>query len=264
METSLDKEKAERSLFENIILGVAHELNNPNTFVRMNAVNIKKMINLLSPCFDEYASTHPDAKFGPYTLPEMRAKMLSLNESTLEATMRIIAIADKLKQIASYDLHANTPVSIRDVVERLLIMHKFLIDKWAVLGFKSDAADSLEIKGHQLQIEQAFSILLTNACDAIAEKFGEGHADGGRLDVELERLAGKILIRFRDNGCGMDDETIKKIFNPYFTTKPQGVGDGLGLPLCKAIIERHGGNIEVKSIKGMGTEFMVYLPKPQG
>lgn len=261
MQGDLEKERDDRSLLENIILGVAHELNNPNTFVRMNAVNLKKMLNLLGPCLDEYYEKHPDAKFGPYSLPDLRAKMMSLNESTLEATVRIISIADKLKQISSFDLHANSTVSLKRVWEQVLAQHKFLIDKWAQLEFVYEIDDAYEIKGHQLQLEQAFSIIVTNACDAIAEKMGQGHAQDGSLGVTLSREAGKIKMVVRDNGCGMDEETMRKIFNPYFTTKPQGVGDGLGLPLCKAIIERHGGVIKVTSEKGWGSEFTVLMPE---
>ena len=81
MATELDKERMERSLTDQIVLGVAHELNNPNTFIRVNSLNLKKMLNLLGPALLEYERQHPERKFGPFTLGQLRAKMVQLNGS---------------------------------------------------------------------------------------------------------------------------------------------------------------------------------------
>jgi two-component system NtrC family sensor kinase len=261
MSTQLESEKSAQSILEQMILGVAHELNNPNTFVRMNALNIKKMLGLLGPCLDEYEKNHPGEKFGPYLLGELRDKMIQLNESTLGATVRIIAIADKLKECCSFVMTQSSDVSLVEVINSIATMHKFLIDTWGKLEFVYDPAASYVINCHRLQLEQSFSILLTNACDAISEKFGKTDVPQGKLTITLIASDQNVKAVFRDNGCGMEEETVKKIFAPYFTTKPQGVGDGLGLPLCKAVVDRHGGNIEVKSVKGEGTEFIITLPR---
>jgi signal transduction histidine kinase len=74
-------------------------------------------------------------------------------------------------------------------------------------------------------------------------------------------LGGEVQIKISDNGSGMSSETITKIFQPFFTTKPTGQGTGLGLSLAYDIITKgHGGTIEVESVKGEGTEFIVKLP----
>ena len=69
-----------------------------------------------------------------------------------------------------------------------------------------------------------------------------------------------VAIHFSDNGAGMTDEIMKKIFNYGFTTKPPGRGSGLGLYMCKYIIELHGGDIRVASKVGEGTTFTILLP----
>ena len=69
-----------------------------------------------------------------------------------------------------------------------------------------------------------------------------------------------ILIRIRDNGCGIPSKIKNKIFDPFFTTKPVGQGTGLGLSISYQIIKKHGGQIEVKSQPGQGTEFVITVP----
>lgn len=261
MTSELENEKLTRSLMEHIILGVAHEINNPNSFVRLNAMTIKKMIGMIGPCLDEYEENHPGEKYGPYTLPEMRAKMIQLTESILQASVRIIAVADKLKQCSSFALSNASGISVASVVENVINMHRFLLDKWARIDFIHDANNTYEISGFGLQLEQAFSILLTNACDAISERYPDPDRKLGVLRVEISEQDNTVLVKLTDNGTGMERETLSKIFTPYFTTKPQGVGDGLGLPLCLAIIDRHGGKMEVESEKNVGTTFTVKLPK---
>jgi signal transduction histidine kinase len=260
MQTQLESEKANQSVMEHIILGVAHELNNPNTFVRMNAINLRKMLGLIGPCLDEYAQNHPEAKFGPYTLSELRDKMFAMNESILGATVRIITIADKLKQCSSFAMSTSSMVSLSALIQSVVSMHQFLLDRWAEFEFIFDAADPYEIDGHQLQLEQALSILLTNACDAISDRYKAANTKG-HIRVTLSKDGPNIKIIFRDDGCGMNEETMQKIFAPYFTTKPQGVGDGLGLALCRAVLDRHGGSIQVRSQLGEWTEFEVLLPR---
>ncbi len=82
---------------------------------------------------------------------------------------------------------------------------------------------------------------------------------GGDLDVVLNTNDGHIEIEFSDTGTGMLPETLEQIFEPYYSTKETGIG--LGLPLTKKIIEEHGGQIEVESEVGIGTSFIVTLPR---
>ena len=86
--------------------------------------------------------------------------------------------------------------------------------------------------------------------------------EGGKLTIGT-REKGKFLeMEITDTGCGMPQETIDKIFDPLFTTKAKGIG--LGLAVCKSIIDRHEGNIEVKSQVGKGTSFIIRLPLKAG
>lgn len=108
------------------------------------------------------------------------------------------------------------------------------------------------------QLQQVFLNLFNNAIDAIIERHG---SSGGKLIVESgPKENGKVEIAVRDNGQGISPEDLKKIFSPFFTTKPVGKGTGLGLSVCYGIVESMGGVMDVSSEKGVGTTFTITLP----
>jgi two-component system sensor histidine kinase PilS (NtrC family) len=84
------------------------------------------------------------------------------------------------------------------------------------------------------------------------------------LQVSMgEKLAGsEVWLRLRDNGPGIDDATIKKIFSPFYTSK--STGTGLGLAISRKLVDAHGGSIEVNSELGLGTEFVITFPRQSG
>jgi PAS domain S-box-containing protein len=124
------------------------------------------------------------------------------------------------------------------------------------------------------QIEQVFINMISNATQAMTSSSPsaalpstalrtsradsvETH-DGGRLEISTRAEDGFIVTEFKDNGCGISEENLAKIFEPLFTTKTKGIG--LGLAVCKAIVEAHEGRIEVESELGQGTTLTVKLP----
>jgi signal transduction histidine kinase len=100
------------------------------------------------------------------------------------------------------------------------------------------------------KIVRVFSNLIKNAIDAMP--------NGGRLTITSKEINKNAVIEITDTGEGMSEETIKKLWTPFFTTKPKGMG--IGLSICKRIIEAHSGRIEVKSVIRKGTTFTVFLP----
>jgi CheY-like chemotaxis protein len=84
--------------------------------------------------------------------------------------------------------------------------------------------------------------------------------DGGELTMEAKRANEKVVVTISDTGCGIDEETLKNIFDPFYTTKDVGKGTGLGLSIAHGIIEDHHGTISVSSKPGEGTAFKVAFP----
>jgi two-component system NtrC family sensor kinase len=116
-----------------------------------------------------------------------------------------------------------------------------------------DSIRPLKADPHQLQ--QVFLNLFTNAIDAMR--------DGGKLTVEALQSNGNVAIMIQDSGQGIPPESLKNLFQPFFSTKEFGKGTGLGLSIVKEIIRAHGGNITVESKEGEGTTFQIVLPAQQ-
>lgn len=110
-----------------------------------------------------------------------------------------------------------------------------------------------ELKADRHQLKMVVNNILDNAFQAVAEK-------KGRIEIELKAdRAGHLAVVFKDNGSGVGKKELKKVFDPFFTTKPKGTG--LGLTLCKELMQLHGGKIRLKSQKGEGAEVSLSLPR---
>lgn len=114
-------------------------------------------------------------------------------------------------------------------------------------------AEGNQIKADRTQISQLVMNIVLNAYDAM-------RGEGGTLLVSTRISGEEVVLRFKDNGCGMDTETMSRIFDPFYTTKESGKGTGLGLAIVAQIVETHGGKIYVDSEPGEGTEFRIYIP----
>jgi len=120
------------------------------------------------------------------------------------------------------------------------------------------AEDVPSVHGDPGQLQQVLLNLLNNAIDAIIDAHG---SKGGELVIQARPDEnGKVVISVTDDGAGISPENLKKVFTPFFTTKPVGKGTGLGLSVCYGIVDSMGGVMEVRSQKGVGTTFTIRLP----
>jgi signal transduction histidine kinase len=111
------------------------------------------------------------------------------------------------------------------------------------------------VKASRAQLVRAFYNVVANAVDAVAGR-------SGRVAVSGVRDGQWVRIRVRDNGCGMSKEVLARLFEPYFTTKAEGKGTGLGMVITRKVMEQHGGSIEVESVPDEGTCMTLSLPVP--
>jgi PAS domain S-box-containing protein len=109
-----------------------------------------------------------------------------------------------------------------------------------------------DIRADRQQMRQLFLNLITNAADAMPH--------GGIMTIRLEGGPAQCVVEISDTGEGVAPEHMSKLFEPFYTTKPEGKGTGLGLPICRRIVEEHGGAINLSSTLGLGTTVRVTLP----
>lgn len=112
--------------------------------------------------------------------------------------------------------------------------------------------EDIVISGNASLLQQVFINLFLNGIEAMPS--------GGVLSVSIEKMKEEILIRTTDTGHGISKKETNRIFDPFYTTSPVGSGTGLGLSICYSIVKQHGGSIEVESVRGKGSTFVVRLP----
>jgi len=168
------------------------------------------------------------------------------------------AAVNRIKQFA-YELpaetseHVNLATLARDVIDATQPRWK---DEASVEGRTIEvdliAPEPVWTIGVAAQLREALMNVVLNAVDALQA--------GGKISIELSARNQRAVLRVADNGAGMSDEVLRRVYDPFFTTKPQGKGTGLGLSIAYGIIQRHGGSVEVTSKPGLGTVVEILLP----
>jgi PAS domain S-box-containing protein len=215
--------------------GVAHELNNPLSWMISNLSQARELTHGLG------GHAH-------------QTELLELLDDTLEGAHRIVSIVSDLKTFSRTDAGA-VKLSVHRVVDRAVQLLSLQARYRGRLLRKLDPVP--EVRANEAQLTQVLVNLLLNAVQALPE----GRPDLHEVEVSTHRVDdGRVCIAVRDTGVGISPETLRHLFDPFFTTKPVGVGTGLGLSVAFNIISSLGGTIEVESQPGQGATFRVLLP----
>lgn len=153
------------------------------------------------------------------------------------------------------DKPEKRPTSIQEALQKTLELHVPRLRANNIEVTVKLQPDIPKTMADPYQIRQAFSNLIINAEQAMLEAYGRG-----TLCVKARQAAETIQITFDDDGPGIPQKNLMHIFEPFFTTKEVGKGLGLGLSICSAIVEGHGGHIYAISEPGKGASFFVELP----
>ncbi len=240
-----------------VVAGVAHEINNPNSFITYNTPLLEETWQIFRPALEAYHREHPSATLHSLSFDELMADMADIIDAIKIGSARINRIVNNLKDFARLDENTHfQPVNINSVVEHAMTIAGAQVRKSADL-VKIDLADDMfSIKGHPQKLEQVLVNLLINAAHAIPDK------KNGRVSVRTKvvRPLGAVMVEVEDNGVGIPGEHMDRLFDPFFTTRRAGGGTGLGLSVSYGLVKEHGGMIGVQSRTGAGSRFMVFLP----
>jgi len=239
--------------------GVAHEINNPNGVVLLNTPILEKTFAGALPILDEYYREHGNFPLGDWHYAELREEIPQMLDEMLDGANRIKRIVDDLKDFVrqepqefdeKFDLNVAVQTALRlcgNVIRRTTDHVETSLDETLP-----------PVAGQIQKIEQVVVNLIMNACHALTEK-GQGLFIATRFDAK-ERAN---IVEVRDEGAGIDPAHLKKLTNPFFTTKREQGGTGLGLSVSARIIKEHGGHLQFSSTPGQGTTATVILPVPQ-
>jgi signal transduction histidine kinase len=208
--------------------GVAHEVNNPAAFVR---ANLHELADLCKS-------------------PADLGDAAELIEESLEGIARITGIVDQIRRFSHAGSGDREPADLHALLENVVRMARGRLGAGVSVERRFSAVPVIECAPREL--EQVFLNLVLNAVDAIG--------DAGVIRLTTAVSGTRLRVEVEDDGCGIAPDVLERVFDPFFTTKPVGQGTGLGLAISYEIVQRHGGEIAVRSEIGRGTAFTVLLP----
>ncbi len=241
-----------------LVAGVAHELNNPIGFIYSNTTHLKDYSEKLFMIIDEIEKNpEQSAKIKTdYEFDYIRTDLPLLIKSCQDGAQRTRDIVIGLRNFSRLEESQLKEIDIRDSLNTTLDLLQGEIKNRIKVHRQYDNIPP--VMCYASQINQVLMNLLSNAVHAIS-----GNGEIWIVASLLKAAAGfpgKVQISIQDSGSGMSPDVIDKIFEPFFTTKDVGKGTGLGLSISYGIIQNHGGDIQVKSEKGVGTEFIMTIP----
>ncbi|XWK86564.1 MAG: ATP-binding protein [Phormidium sp.] len=251
-----------------MVAGVAHEINNPVSFIYGNIQPATEYIQDLLKLLKLYQFNYPipapeiqmeaeamDLEFLVEDLPKLLTSM-KVGATRIKDIVQSLRIFSRLDEadMKVVDIHEGIDSTIMILEHRLKAKFQFsgisVIKKYAKLPL---------VECYPGQLNQVFMNILANAIDAL-----ETQTEPRNITISTQAKNQLIIISIADNGAGMPKDVKSKIFDPFFTTKSVGKGTGLGLSISHSIIvEKHNGNLKCNSELGKGTEFIIEIPVRQ-
>lgn len=239
-----------------LVSSIAHEINNPNSFISFNMPILKDYLKDLMPIVDTYAETHPNLEIGHMAYPEFRKDIANLLDNIAHGSERINSFVSNLKEFSQIkDKIKEEWIDLNSVIEKVLSICRVQLKK-NVNSFSTHIPQNLpRIWSDPYALEQILLNLLVNAVQAAEKKDSRVE-----LNVEVrDSWLDHTKLEIKDNGCGIDQNTMQKIFDPFFTTKSSLGGTGLGLYVTHNLVQSLKGHIDVDSTPGKGSAFRVFL-----
>ncbi|RJP84283.1 MAG: hybrid sensor histidine kinase/response regulator [Desulfobacteraceae bacterium] len=239
-----------------LVAGVAHEINNPINLIMLNVPLLKKVWHDCIPFIEKNAKLNPDIKYGGLTYDFLNENMDQLINDMDMAAKRVESIVSRLKDFARKSSFIDkSEMSINDAVNNSLRLAQSTLTKSKIAVKLNLSAEVPRFKGHLQSIEQIILNLIINAIEAIDHDRGEVIISTG-----YHKKDDSIYLSVKDNGAGMAQSDLKKIFDPFFTRKQTKGGTGLGLSVSYSLVKAHDGEFLCTSTEGEGSLFTVNLP----
>ncbi|MBD2484610.1 response regulator [Planktothrix sp. FACHB-1365] len=255
-----------------LVTGIAHEINNPISCIINNLPlaqdYVRDLADILTLCQTSYeqlpiplqeAIFKADLDFILKDLPQLlnSIKISADRIKDISISLRNFARSDSSTQVL-FDLHEGLDSTL------LILSHRLKpVGKRAAIQLVKEYGNLPLVECYPSQLNQVFMNVLANAIDAIEEAGQQGEMKNQIPTLKIcttQPDPQSILIEISDNGMGIPEEILPRVFEPLFTTKPMGHGTGLGLVIAYQIIEKHQGKLNLDSTPGQGTNVKIWLP----
>jgi PAS domain S-box-containing protein len=243
-----------------MVSGVAHEINNPNNLIMLNSDVMDTFWKHMRPVLREHAEAHPDWKLAGIPYGTAEGKYETLLAGVMGGSKRIKRIVESLKDFARIDRgDVSEAVDLDHVVDASVGIVGNIIRK-STDHFSIERAGGLpKVQGNFQKLEQVIINLITNACQSL-----ESRSKSIRISTWQDPEEGWVGVRVEDEGKGIPAENLGKVTDPFFTTKRDMGGTGLGLSVSYGIIREHRGRMEISSEVARGTRVEIRIPALDG
>lgn len=237
-----------------LVSGVAHEINNPNGLILLNMPILKDVCRDALTLLERQQPE--EIELGGLSFNRIKDELPLMLDEMQDGARRIKRIVEDLKDFARQDDAAlMEPIDLNRVAQAAVR----LVDRslrTATNHFEARYAEGvLQVRGNAQRIEQVLVNLLLNACQALTD------TDRAiRLQTFIDPVAGNVGVVLQDEGCGIAPEHLTRLTDPFFTTKRESGGTGLGLSVSAGIVKEHGGSLLFSSPPGQGTTVTLLLP----
>ncbi|QWV99752.1 transporter substrate-binding domain-containing protein [Geomonas nitrogeniifigens] len=232
-----------------LVSGVAHEINNPNGLILLNLPVVMEAFRDAEPILEEYYEKNGDFEFGGLSYSRMREALPKLMQQMQEGSRRVKLIVEDLKDFARQQEPGQTAeFDLNETVQAALRLLANLVEKSTEHFSVSLGAGIPRLNGSAQRIEQVVVNLLVNACQALPSP-----ERGIELATWFDAEHRQVVMEVRDQGTGIAPEHLPHLTDPFFTTKRESGGTGLGLSVSSGIVKEHGGELSFSSAPGAGT-----------
>src|SRR4030042_1041497 len=241
-----------------LVSSVAHEINNPNNFIMLNAPLLLEAWESSKPILEEYYEKNGDFIIGGLKYTEMREMIPVLFSGILDGSRRIKEIVEDLRDFVRRDASDMTQsVDLNAVIKSAITLLSNMIMK-STQKFSIEYASCLpRLRGNFQRFEQVIINLIQNAWQALPDS-----QRGISVSTSYDEKKRSILISIQDEGMGIPPKALPHIMEPFFTTKRDSGGLGLGLSISSRIVKEHGGTLTFTSQPGKGTKAEIILSIP--
>ena len=233
-----------------LVAGMAHELNTPLGALTSAIDTFERALSRIESLLRARGGERAEALADSQRVENLFAALVESSRVAREACHRVDFMMKTMRRFANLDQSPMRQADVKDLIESTLALLRHELQ--TRIRVITEFGDSPEIECFPRDLNQAIMNLLMNSIEATSGQ--------GEILVRTWHRENRLFISIQDNGQGIPDQHIEKIFDPGFTTKGVGVGMGLGLPTCHKIIEMHQGKMRIESQYGKGTTVTLELP----
>lgn len=235
--------------------GVAHEVNNPIGMMLLDLPMLRDVFNDLMPILDGLPDMDKDQEIAGLTVEKLSKEVPPVIDEVIEGARKVKRIVEELRDFSRPYRGVMELIDINEVAKKAVRMVRNPLKNATETFSETYFPETLPCIGDPQRLEQVVINLLLNACQALTSR-------SAKIAIETRKddSGGSIQLIVRDEGCGVEPEDIKLITDPFYTTRRESGGTGLGLSVSSRIVSEHKGLLGFQSQPGEGTTVVLELP----